>query len=214
MTTQKQARALIVAAQIFLKRYSAANHALKEAKATLEEYMVTAQLDDVAGHDEGSGARFVYRGARSLMVEHMPDHLILSAAALGILKGSMSDFDALVPDVRSQFEPHIATGEGTRYVDIYFPSWADQKRIAKTAEQQPALAPATPAASPPPPPPPPTPIVAAPATAAAPPPAAWACPDHPGRVAKVSRYGGEYCTSKVNDGGYCKRSSQSEEAAS
>ncbi len=211
MTTPSQAKALIVTAQIYLKRYSAANHALKEAKAVLEEYMTTEQIEDVTGDDPGSGARFVYRGERSLLVEHMPDNLILAAAAHGILKGNMKALDALDPNVRAQFDPHIANGEGTRYVDIYYPSWADQRRIAKTAEQQPALAPATaaaatPAASPPPPPPP-TPITQPPATAAAATPGGWACPDHPTRTAKPSQYGGSFCTARSGDV-YCKQSSE------
>ncbi len=204
MTTPSQARALIVTAQIYLKRYSAANHALKEAKAVLEEYMTTEQIEDVTGDDPGSGARFVYRGERSLLVEHMPDNLILAAAALGILKGSMSDFDDLEPNVRAQFDPHIANGEGTRYVDLYYPSWADQKRTVR-AQQNPALRAApTQAASPPPPP---TPITQPPATAAAAPPAAWACPDHPTRTAKPSQYGGSFCTARSGDV-YCKQSSE------
>ena len=206
MTTKQQAQALITSAQIYLRRYSAANGALKETKAVLEEYMTTEQIEDIQGNDQGSCARFIYRGVRTLMVDHMPDQLILAAAALGILKGSMSDFDDLEPAVRAQFEEHIADGEGTRYVDVYFPSWGDKKRITKT-DQQPAQASPPPAQTPPPAQPPPTPITQANEQPAPAQQEQWACPTHPAREAKESKWGGFFCTAQ-DGGAYCKQSSQ------
>jgi hypothetical protein len=201
LTTQAEAHAIIIAAQLYLKRYKAANSALKEAKNILEEYMEDEHLDDVPGTVEGSGARVITRsGDRLLLLANMEDDLILWCAREGVLSGSIAEFDKLPQATRQTLDQHIGTGPGTSYVDIYSPPWGtarqQEKETARAARPAPAPLPA-----PVPAPAPPTPIrgAAVNATTAA----ELTCPEH-NDAAPSNKHGGNYCPHKTSDGKWCK----------
>jgi hypothetical protein len=201
LTTQAEALAIIIAAQLYLKRYKAANSALKESKAILEDYMDEQRIDDVPGSVEGSGARMIHRaGDRVLLMADMKDELILWCAREGILSGSMAEFDKLPQATRHTLEPYIGTGAGSTWVDIYSPPWGKTQQQAKETARAVRPAPA-PLPAPVPAPAPPTPIRGEGVNAATA--AELLCPDHQ-RAKHSDKNGGLYCPGKMNDGGWCK----------
>lgn len=186
-----EAQALVQSAAIFLQRYKGANAALKEAKAALEEYMDGAQVDDLEGLTPGTGARLITRqGNRTLQLEQMSDELVLWCARNRVLTGAMGAADELPDEQRQALEPFVTRGAGTRYVDLYFPSWgqaAQEKKEAARAQSTAAPLPA-PANV--------TPINA---------PEETFCQVHGAQNAKESKWGGLYCTGKDagTKSGYC-----------
>jgi hypothetical protein len=205
MTTEKEAQALITTAGVYLKRYKAANAALKEAKAALEEHMDANNLEDLPGTEEGTGARFVERSGRQLDLAQMPDELIIWCAANGVLSGSLGKFDDLPDDTRAQLKPYIVLAAGTRYVDLYYPSWGTNRQQQKETARAASTAPPPPVA----PPLPFKPATQQPAkkeqsTSGS----VWTCPEHPERQPKPSKWGGFYCTGYTEDGEYCKQTSK------
>jgi hypothetical protein len=208
----REAQGLIAAARIYLGRYKGANSALKEAKSALEEFMDAEGVNNVDGDEPGSGARFVYRQNRQLLLDQMTDELVVWCARNGVLTGAVGKFDELPGETRTALADFVGQGEGTRYVDIYFPSWQSQQQAKKETARA-----ANTATRPPAPPQ----LVAAPTplrkAQERPPEQAQqpvqdtgvlACPDHPNRKAKVSQYnGGLYCTARIQDG-YCKWTSE------
>lgn len=204
--SEKEARAMVLAGGAFLKRYSAAYKALKETKEALFEYMDDNNVVDLEGVEEGSGARMVERaGNRELIFGEMRDELIIWCARNGVLKGTVSVFDKLPDETRSILQPYIGQGEGTRYVDFYFPAWG------VTAQAKKETARANSKATPPPAAPPvqlrPVTIQHGPASNENAGDVKPLCPDH--GISKPSKFnGGYYCTKKVGDG-YCKWTSES-----
>ena len=189
MTTSKEAAALIIAARVHLQHYKNANAALKATKAALETYMDDLDIDNVDGDEQGSGARFVTRQERTLLIEGMTDELIIWCAREGLLKGSITALDELPDAQRATLQPHVGIGEGPRYVDIYFPAWGTARQAKKESAR--AASTATP-----------TPIRQAPQPAPAAVPSAL-CPVH-GKAKHSEKSGGLFCPSKMDDGGWCK----------
>lgn len=220
----QEAQALIVAGGVYLKRYKAANSALKETKATLLDYLEDNNLEDVEGPETGAGVRKITRtGNRELNFAIMEDELIVWLAREGILAGTMAKFDELPNEQRTALAQYISQGAGTTYVDFYFPAWGSTNQAKK--EQARAARPA----------PAPMPVsmaehqlgkdaaIAAGTAVTNPPKAAQrqqgaaqpanqspsilTCPEHPEREPKPSKWGGFYCTGKTDDG-YCNWTSK------
>jgi hypothetical protein len=188
-----EAKAIITSAQIYLGRYKRSKAALEEAKNTLEEYMDDTNQEDVAGTSPGSGARFVERQNRTLNLEPMADEHIIWCARNGLLAPIMGKVDALAQAARSSLQPFISPAAGTRYVDLYFPSWG-------SAKAQPTAQTAAPPSPPPVPKPAPAPT---PKPAVQPTASLTFCPDH-GKSRYSEKSGGLYCPSKLDDGSWCK----------
>jgi hypothetical protein len=193
VTTQKEARALIIAARVHLTQYKTANNALKATKEALTDYLNEIGEENVDGEEEGTGAKLVTRLERTLLIEGMPDALVIWCARNGLLNGSITAIDGLPDAQRAAISEHVGMGEGAPFIDIYFPSWSQQQQQRKASARAANTAPPTPIRQPPPPTP-----AATPQTL---------CPEH-GKGRLSPKTGSMFCPSKMDDGTWCKWTSQ------
>jgi len=191
-----EAQAMITSALIHLGTYVRSKKALEACKSELEEYLDSEKLDELEGSTAGTGARFVQRNNRTLNVEQMNDDLTVSLARSGVLVPSMGKFDELPDQQRALLKQYVVPAAGTRYVDLFRPSWG------QTAQTKKETARAANTAPPPPTPLRPEPVAQAPAAATALNIDHTKCPVH-GRAKKSKHHSGLYCPEKIGEGVYC-----------